>query len=207
MSPVRIAVLISGSGSNLQAIIDKLEKNEINGELVVVISNKENAFGLERAKKHNIEGLLIDSKTIDQDEYNRLILNALTDRNVELVILAGYLKILDKKIIEVYKDRIINIHPSLIPSFCGKGFYGLKVHESAVDYGVKISGATAHFVDEKADNGPIILQKPISLDFEDTAESLQRKILALEHELLPEAIKLYCDGKLKVIGRKVLINK
>lgn len=207
MSSIRIAVLISGSGSNLQAIIDKLEKKEIDGELVVVISNKENAFGLERAKKHNIEALLIDSKTVDKDEYNRLVLIALTERNVDLVILAGYLKIIDKKIIEVYKDRIINIHPSLIPSFCGKGFFGLKVHQSAVDYGVKISGATVHFVDEKADNGPIILQKSISVDFDDTAESLQRKILTIEHELLPEAVKLFCDKKLKVIGRKVSISE
>jgi phosphoribosylglycinamide formyltransferase-1 len=207
MSPVRIAVLISGSGSNLQAIIDKIEKKEINGELVVVISNKENAYGLERAKKCDIEGLFIDSTTTDQDEYNRLILNALLERNIELVILAGYLKILDKKIIEAYKDRIINIHPSLIPSFCGKGFYGLKVHQSVVDYGVRISGATVHFVDEKADNGPIILQKAIPLDFDDTAESLQRKVLILEHELLPEAVKLFCDGKLSVIGRKVSISK
>ena len=207
MSPVRIAVLISGSGSNLQAIIDKIVKNEINGELVVVISNKENAYGLERAKKYDIEGLFIDSTTTDQDEYNRLILNALLERNIELVILAGYLKILDKKIIEAYKDRIINIHPSLIPSFCGKGFYGLKVHQSAVDYGVRVSGATVHFVDEKADNGPIILQKAIPLDFDDTAESLQRKVLILEHELLPEAVKLFCDGKLSVIGRKVSISE
>jgi phosphoribosylglycinamide formyltransferase-1 len=207
MSPVRIAVLISGSGSNLQAIIDKIEKKEINGELVVVISNKKNAYGLERAKKYDIEGLIIDSTTTDQDEYNRLILNALVERNIELVILAGYLKILDKKIIEAYKDRIINIHPSLIPSFCGKGFYGLKVHQSAVDYGVRVSGATVHFVDEKADNGPIILQKAIPLDFDDTAESLQRKVLILEHELLPEAVKLFCDGKLSVIGRKVSISK
>jgi phosphoribosylglycinamide formyltransferase-1 len=207
MSPVRIAVLISGSGSNLQAIIDKIEKKEINGELVVVISNKENAYGLERAKKYDIEGLFIDSTTTDQDEYNRLILNALLERNIELVILAGYLKILDKKIIEAYKDRIINIHPSLIPSFCGKGFYGLKVHQSVVDYGVRISGATVHFVDEKADNGPIILQKAIPLDFDDTAESLQRKVLILEHELLPEAVKLFCDGKLSVVGRKVSISE
>ncbi|MDP3386994.1 MAG: phosphoribosylglycinamide formyltransferase [Eubacteriales bacterium] len=207
MSPVRVAVLISGSGSNLQAIIDKIEKNEINGELVVVISNKENAYGLERAKNHNIEGLLIDSKTVDHHEYNRLILSAVKERNIELVVLAGYLRILDKEFIEAYKDRIINIHPSLIPSFCGKGFYGLKVHQSAVEYGVKISGATVHFVDEKADNGPIILQKAISLDFDDTAESLQRKILAVEHELLPEAVKLFCEKKLKVIGRKVSICK
>ncbi|KUK73511.1 MAG: Phosphoribosylglycinamide formyltransferase [Clostridiales bacterium 38_11] len=207
MPPIRIAVLISGSGSNLQAIIDKMENCEINGELVVVISNKEHAYGLERARIHNIESLLIDSKTVEHDEYNRLILNAVTERKVELVVLAGYLKILDKKFIEVYKDRIINIHPSLIPSFCGKGFYGLKVHQSAVDYGVKLSGATVHFVDEKEDNGPIILQKSTALDFDDTAESLQRKILDIEHELLPEAIRLFCDRKLKVIGRKVSISK
>lgn len=207
MSPIRIAVLISGSGSNLQSIIDRIEKKEIYGELVLVISNKRNAYGLERAKKHNIESLLIDSQLIGQDDYNRQILEAVKERNVDLVILAGYLKILDNKFIEAYRNRIINIHPSLIPSFCGKGYYGLKVHQSAVDYGVKISGATVHFVDEEADNGPIILQKSIALDFDDTPETLQSKVLAIEHELLPEAIKLYCDRKLEVIGRKVLISK
>lgn len=207
MPPIRIAVLISGSGSNLQSIIDKIEKKEIYGELVLVVSNKRNAYGLERAKKHNIESLMIDSQLIGKDDYNRQILEAVTEKNVELVILAGYLKILDKKFIEAYRNRIINIHPSLIPSFCGKGYYGLKVHQSAVDYGVKISGATVHFVDEEADNGPIILQESVAVDFDDTPETLQSKVLAIEHELLPEAIKLYCDGKLEVIGRKVSISK
>ncbi|HAE42079.1 MAG TPA: phosphoribosylglycinamide formyltransferase [Clostridiales bacterium] len=207
MPPIRIAVLISGSGSNLQSIIDKIEKKEIYGELVLVVSNKRNAYGLERAKKHNIESLMIDSQLIGKDDYNRQILEAVIEKNVELVILAGYLKILDKKFIEAYRNRIINIHPSLIPSFCGKGYYGLKVHQSAVDYGVKISGATVHFVDEEADNGPIILQESVAVDFDDTPETLQSKVLAIEHELLPEAIKLYCDGKLEVIGRKVSISK
>lgn len=207
MPPIRIAVLISGSGSNLQSIIDKIEKKEIYGELVLVVSNKRNAYGLERAKKHNIESLMIDSQLIGKDDYNRQILEAVTEKNVELIILAGYLKILDKKFIEAYRNRIINIHPSLIPSFCGKGYYGLKVHQSAVDYGVKISGATVHFVDEEADNGPIILQESVAVDFDDTPETLQSKVLAIEHELLPEAIKLYCDGKLEVIGRKVSISK
>jgi phosphoribosylglycinamide formyltransferase-1 len=207
MSRIKIGVLISGSGSNLQSIIDSIEKEYINGEIAVVISNKKDAFGLERAKKHKIDSIYIDTKEFTDDEFNDKILLELKSRNVELVILAGYLKILNKKFIDEYRNKIINIHPSLIPSFCGRNYYGLKVHQGAVDYGVKISGATVHFVNEEADNGPIIIQKTVEVDFLDTAESLQQKVLKIEHEILPEAVRLFCDNKLIVKGRKVQIIK
>lgn len=205
MSPVKIAVLVSGSGSNLQTIIDHIEEKKINGEITVVVSNRSGAFGLERAKNHNIEGIFLSAKGLDDDEYSRELVKILKDRNVELVVMAGYLKIISPYFVEEFKNRIINIHPSLIPSFCGKGYYGMKVHEKAVEYGVKISGATVHFVNEEADNGPIIIQKTVEVDYEDTAESLQKKVLKVEHEILPEAVKMFCDNKLSVIGRKVQI--
>lgn len=207
MSRVKIGVLISGSGSNLQSIINNIENNQINGEISVVISNREKAYGLERAKKHNIYSVYINPKSYNDEEYNDRILDELKNKEVDLVILAGYLKIINPKLVREYQNRIINIHPSLIPSFCGKNYYGLKVHQSVVDYGVKISGATVHFVNEQADEGPIILQKTVEVVDSDTAETLQMKILQLEHEILPEAVKLYCDNKLNVNGRKVIIIK
>ncbi|SHI99373.1 formyltetrahydrofolate-dependent phosphoribosylglycinamide formyltransferase [Dethiosulfatibacter aminovorans DSM 17477] len=207
MSPVRIAVLVSGSGSNLQTIIDHIEDKKINGEIAVVVSNRSSAYGLERAKKHNIEGIFLSAKGLDDEAYSREIVKVLKERNVELVVLAGYLKIISPYFVEEFRNRIINIHPSLIPSFCGKGCYGLKVHEKAVEYGVKVSGATVHFVNEEADNGPIIIQKTVEVDYDDTAETLQKKVLKVEHEILPEAVRLFCDNKLSVIGRKVQIAK
>jgi phosphoribosylglycinamide formyltransferase-1 len=206
--PLKIGVLISGSGTNLQSIIDSIEKGYINAEISVVISNKENAFGLERAKKHNINAVYINQKCYDSfDKFNDAINDVLESNKVDIVVLAGYLKILSHKLIENYKDRIINIHPSLIPSFCGKGYYGIKVHEAAIEYGVKLSGATVHFVDEGADTGPIILQETVKVDYNDTAESLQKKVLKLEHELLPLAVKLLCENRLEVVGRKVKIKE
>lgn len=206
--PLKIGVLISGSGTNLQSIIDNIEKGFINGEISVVISNKEEAFGLERAKKHKIDAVFVKQKQYENFEsFNDAIIEVLENHDVNLVILAGYLKILSHKFIEKYRNRIINIHPSLIPSFCGKGYYGLKVHETAVNYGVKVSGATVHFVDEGADTGPIILQEAVNVDYNDTAESLQQKILKIEHKLLPLAVKLFCENKLEVVGRKVKIKE
>jgi phosphoribosylglycinamide formyltransferase-1 len=203
--PLKIGVLISGSGTNLQSIIDSIERGYINAEISVVISNKENAFGLERAKKHNINAVYINQRHYD-GKINDAIYDVLKNNQVDIVVLAGYLKILSHKLIENYKNRIINIHPSLIPSFCGKGYYGIKVHEAAIDYGVKLSGATVHFVDEGADTGPIILQETVKVDYNDTAESLQKKVLKLEHELLPLAVKLLCENRLEVVGRKVKIK-
>lgn len=205
--PLKIGVLISGSGTNLQSLIDNVENGNIKGEIVVVISNKENAYGLERAKKHNIDAVYINQKNYDSlDKFNNAIMEELKSREVDLVVLAGYLKILSDKFIKNYKNKIINIHPSLIPSFCGKGYYGIKVHEAAIEYGVKLSGATVHLVNEEADNGPIILQEAVEVEYDDTAETLQQKVLNIEHKLLPLAVKYLCEGKIEVDGRKVKIN-
>jgi phosphoribosylglycinamide formyltransferase-1 len=207
MPQVKIGVLVSGSGTNLQSVIDNIDKGSINGEIKVVISNKKDAYGLERARQHNIDAVFVNQKDYSNIEaYNDDIIEELKRRDVELVVLAGYLKILSKKFIETFKNRIVNIHPSLIPSFCGKGFYGIKVHEAVIDYGAKLSGATVHFVDEEADTGPIILQEAVSVDYNDTAESLQTKVLKVEHKLLPLAIQYYCDGKIKISRRRVKIE-
>jgi phosphoribosylglycinamide formyltransferase-1 len=204
---VNIGVLISGGGTNLQAIIDNIKDGNIDGDIKLVISNRKEAYGLIRAKKAGIETLYIDRKKfITEDEYNRRIIEEFSKRNVELVVLAGYLRVLSKEFIESYKNRIINIHPSLIPSFCGKGCYGERVHEMALDYGVKITGVTIHFVDEGTDTGPIILQKAVVVKDDDTVESLKSRVLQVEHQLLPEAIRLYCQGSLSFQGRKVIIN-
>lgn len=207
MPQLKIGVLISGSGTNLQSLIDNVEKGKIDGKITVVISNKADAYGLERARQHNIKAVFVNQKEYeDSDSYNEAVLKELKNCGVELVVLAGYLKILSRHFIETYKNRIINIHPSLIPSFCGKGYYGLKVHEAAVNYGIKVSGATVHFVDEEADSGPIIIQETVKVDFADTPETLQKKVLKIEHKILPQAVKLFCEGRLDVVGRKVEIN-
>lgn len=207
MPQLKIGVLISGSGTNLQSIIDNVENGQIDGKITVVISNKCDAYGLERARQHNIKAVFVDQKNYQDSEiYNEAVIKELKSNGVELVVLAGYLKILSRNFIETYRNRIINIHPSLIPSFCGKGYYGLKVHEAAVNYGVKISGATVHFVDEEADSGPIIIQETVKVDYKDTPEKLQKKVLKIEHKILPQAVKLFCEGRLDVVGRKVEIN-
>ena len=204
---VNIGVVISGGGTNLQAIIDDIKDGNIDGDIKLVISNRKEAYGLIRAKKAGIETLYIDRKKFTtEDEYNRRIIEEFSKRKVELVVLAGYLRVLSKEFIESYKNRIINIHPSLIPSFCGKGCYGERVHEMALDYGVKITGVTVHFVDEGTDTGPIILQKAVVVKDDDTVESLKSRVLQVEHQLLPEAIRLYCQGSLSFQGRKVIIN-
>ncbi len=208
MPQVKIGVLISGSGTNLQSIIDNINNKNINGEIAVVISNKKDAFGLERAKKNNIDAIYVNQKNYENfEEFNDAIIAELKSHGAELVVLAGYLKILSSKFIEEYRNRIINIHPSIIPSFCGKGFYGIKVHEAVIDYGVKISGATVHFVDEGADTGPIIIQEAVEIKNEETADSLQQKILLIEHKILPLAVKYYCQGRIQISGRKVKIKE
>ena len=195
---VNIAVLVSGSGTNLQAIIDACEKNEINGKVKVVISNRKKAYGLERAKNHNIKALWIK----DEDE----IIKTLKEEKIELIVLAGYLAIVSEKLINLYENKIINIHPSLIPSFCGPGFYGIHVHEHAFNRGVKVSGATVHFVSTVVDGGPIILQEAIDISDCKTPEEIQLKILNnIEHKLLVKAVKLYCDDKLKIENERVEI--
>ena len=203
---VNIGVLISGGGTNLQAIIDNIENGNIDGKIQLIISNKKNAFGLERGRKAGIEGLYINPRDFDSsEEYNLQLIKEFKDRDVDLIVLAGYLKILSSDFIKAFKNRTINIHPSLIPSFSGDGYYGERVHKAVLDYGVKVTGATVHFVDEGTDTGPIILQKCVEVRQDDTVESLQKKVLRVEHEILVEAIKLYCEKRISVEARQVKI--
>ncbi len=204
----RIAVLISGSGSDLQSVIDRVAAGGIDGKIEVVISSNAQAFGLERAKRAGI-----DTRVYAKSEFSSLeemyadMIGFLRARGVELVVLAGYMSILTPNIVQAFPNAIVNIHPALIPSFCGKGYYGLKVHEAALAYGVKLSGCTVHFVNEEADGGPIILQESVAVLDDDTPESLQKRILEAEHRLLPDAVALFCADRLEVEGRRVRIRK
>lgn len=207
MSPVNIGVLISGGGTNLQSIIDNIKDGNINGEIKLIISNKEDAYGLTRGKDEGIESVYLDRKLFNSDrEYNLELIRKFKEKDVELIVLAGYLKVLSREFIREFRERIINIHPSLIPSFCGKGYYGEKVHQGVLDYGVKVTGATVHFVDEGTDTGPIILQEIVYVDNQDIVTTLKEKVLKVEHKLLVQAVKLYCEDRLIIRGRKVIIK-
>jgi phosphoribosylglycinamide formyltransferase 1 len=207
MGKIKIAVLISGGGTNLQAIIDAIESGAVLGEIVLVISSTKEAFGLTRAEKHGIHSMVISREEYpDKQERERVLLETLEREEVDLIILAGYLAIVPDSIIIKYRNRIMNIHPSLIPSFCGKGYYGEKVHQEVYDRGVKITGATVHFVNEETDGGPIILQETVTLDFEDDPKSIQKKVLVVEHKILPQAVKLFAEGKLEVIDNRTKIK-
>ncbi len=200
----RIAVLCSGGGTNLQALIDAVESGTIDGEIVMVLSNASKAYALERARKHGIPAAFVSKKQAGSTEaFNDAILEKLREAQAELVVLAGYLPIVGSQIVKAYEHRIINIHPALIPAFCGTGMYGHHVHEAVLAYGAKISGATTHFVDEQVDHGGIILQKSVPVLEGDTPDTLAARVLSVEHEILPESVRLYCAGKLGVDGRRI----
>ena len=206
---LKIVVCVSGGGTNLQAIIDGIENGNItNAQIVRVISNNRGVHALKRAKAAGIEALCVSSREYpDRERFEERFLEALEEKEPDLIVLAGFLMIIPQKMIERYRNRIINIHPSLIPSFCGKGFYGLKVHEEALKRGVKVTGATVHFVDEGTDTGPIIIQKAVPVEDGDTAESLQQRVMEeAEWQILPEAINLIATGKVTVQDGKVRIN-
>lgn len=196
---LNIGVLVSGGGTNLQAIIDETLAGNINGKVKVVISNKENAYGLERARQNNINAIF----ETNEDR----IIEVLKEHNIDLVVLAGYLKIISPKFVNEFRNKMINIHPSLIPSFCGKGYYGQKVHQGVIDYGAKVTGATVHFVDEGADTGPIIMQETVVVKDNDDASSLAKRVLEIEHKILKKSISLFCENKLSIQGRRVFINE
>lgn len=205
---LNVLVLVSGGGTNLQAIIDGVETGNItNTKIIGVISNNKNAYALERAKNHGIEALCISPKDYTaREEFDIKFLEAVDGMQPDLIVLAGFLVVIPGKMIEKYRNRIINIHPSLIPSFCGTGYYGLKVHEAALKRGVKVVGATVHFVDEGTDTGPIILQKAVEVEQGDTPEMLQRRVMEqAEWKILPEAIHLIANGKVEIDGSKVNI--
>lgn len=206
---LKLAVLVSGGGTNLQAIFDAIDSGKIqNAEVSVVISNNQNAYALARAKKHGVEAVCISPKDFaDRAAFNQAFLKELDSYQADLVVLAGFLVVLPQEMIQRYQNRIINIHPSLIPSFCGKGYYGLKVHEGALARGVKLTGATVHFVDEGTDTGPIILQKAVAVEPEDTPETLQRRVMEqAEWVILPQAINLIAAGRVAVCDGRVQIK-
>lgn len=205
---LRIGVLVSGGGSNLQAIIDKIESGYIKAARVVtVVSSKPEVYALERAKKHDIEGVCIARKSFrNMDEYDEALISHFKERDVELVVMAGFLSILGEKFNKYYINRVINVHPSLIPSFCGKGFYGIIPHQQVLASGVKVTGATVHFVELEADTGPIILQKAVYVEEDDTPETLQKRVMEqAEWEILPEAVKLFAENRLIIESKRVKI--
>lgn len=204
----RIAVMVSGGGTNFQAIIDGVNRGEIDAELCLAISSAKDAYALERAQAAGIPTQVICKRDFETEvDFCRANLEALQSAGAEGVVLAGYLSIIGPEMVRAYRNRIINIHPSLIPSFCGMGYYGRRVHQAVIDYGAKLSGATTHFVDEGADTGPIILQESVPVCPEDTAETLAARVLEVEHRILPRTLALFCEGRLAVEGRIVRIGK
>ena len=209
MSKKRIAVLVSGGGTNLQALIDAQKRGELGGgEIVAVISSKAGAYALERAKNAGIEGYVLPRKEFDSNRAMTVALvQMLKELQIDLVVLAGCMIIFTQELVDAYPNAIMNVHPALIPSFCGEGFYGLHVHEKAIAYGVKLSGATVHFVSAECDGGPIIAQKGVEVLPDDTPEVLQKRIMEqAEWKLLPEAVRLFCEDRLSVEGRTVIIR-
>jgi len=206
----RIAVLVSGGGTNLQALIDA-EKNGMigNGKISLVVASKPGVYALERAENNGIKSVVLSRKDYDSiKSYSKALTDALVEEKIDLVVLAGFLTIIDEQVYEAFTNRIINVHPALIPSFCGKGYYGLHVHEAALEKGVKVSGATVHIVTPECDAGPIILQKAVCVMEDDTPETLQKRIMEeAEWKILPEAVRLFCDDKLTVRDNKVYIEK
>ncbi|MGI6485341.1 MAG: phosphoribosylglycinamide formyltransferase [Tepidanaerobacteraceae bacterium] len=208
MPKVRLGVLVSGGGTNLQAIIDSIQSGYLPASIEVVLSNREDSYALQRAASNGIPNCAVlpkDFKTVQ--EYDEELISILKKFSVNLVILAGFVRVLSPVFVRAYPNRIMNIHPSLIPSFCGKGYYGLRVHKEVIRYGVKITGATVHFVDEGTDTGPIILQRAVSVEDHDTPETLAARVLKEEHRIYPEAIKLFAEGRLVIKGRRVHIIK
>ena len=195
---LKIAVMISGGGTDLQSIIDACQAGKINGTIELVISNRQKAYGLQRAQKAGIETAVVKKN-------DTLIVSMLKERNIDLVVLAGYLAILTDELIDAYPNQIINIHPSLIPSFCGPGHYGMHVHEKVLARGVKVTGATVHFVSSEVDGGPIILQEACNIDDLDNPEDIQARVLEIEHRILPKAVALYCNGKIVVENERAKV--
>ncbi len=207
---LRVVVCVSGGGTNLQAILDAIDNHTItNTEIVAVVSNNAGAYALERAKEHGIEGVCVSPKQFEsREKFNKYFLEKIDSYQPDLIVLAGFLVVIPETMIQKYRNRIINIHPSLIPSFCGTGYYGLKVHEGALARGVKVTGATVHFVDEGTDTGPIILQQPVMVEADDTPQVLQRRVMEqAEWKILPEAIDLIAAGRVKVSDGKVIISE
>ena len=206
---LKIAVLVSGGGTNLQALIDAEKRGELgNGKITLVLASKDGVYALERAKNNGIKSVVLARKDYDGiKEYSKALADKLVEEGIDLVVLAGFLTIIDEQVYQKFPNKILNVHPALIPSFCGKGYYGLKVHEAALQKGVKLSGATVHIVTPECDAGPIVLQKAVEVEQGDTPETLQKRIMEqAEWKILPKAVRLFCDDKIEVIDDKVYIK-
>lgn len=195
---LKIAVFVSGGGTDLQSVIDAVNNKQINGEIVLVVSNRKNAYGLQRASDAGIETAVVRND-------DALLVSMLKERNVDLVVLAGYLAILTQELIDAYPNKIMNIHPSLIPAFCGPGYYGMHVHDAVLARGAKVSGATVHFVNGEVDGGPIILQEACDISDLDKAEDIQARVLDIEHHLLAQAVALFCDGRIIIENERAKV--
>ena len=203
--PIRIAAILSGGGTTLQNLFDWIAADRLDARVEIVVSNNPDAFGLERARQRNIPTLVVDRKAAgSREEFSRRIFDACRAAKVELVVLAGFLQLI--QVPDDYLGRVMNIHPSLIPAFCGKGFYGHHVHEAVLAYGAKITGCTVHFADNEYDRGPIILQRSVPVTNDDTVESLAQRVFAAEREAYPEAIRLFAEGRLRIEGRRVIVR-
>jgi phosphoribosylglycinamide formyltransferase-1 len=204
---LNLCVLASGRGSNLKSIIDSYKKGKIISKVVLVISNNSNSNALNIARSNQIPAYHLSQKQFStEQEYVKAFLDLLEKHKVDMIILAGYMKLLPAEIVRTFQNKILNIHPALLPSFCGQGMYGMKVHEAVISYGAKVSGASVHIVDEIYDNGPVVIQRTVKVADEDTPETLQKKVLKIEHKLFPEAIKLFETKKPTLVGRRVVFN-
>lgn len=205
---MRISVFVSGSGTNLQSIIDATESGLLSAEVGLVLSSREEAYALTRAKQHNIPSIFISSKQFSQrDDFISAMLRVLDEHRIDFVALAGYMKKIPPELIQKYQNRITNIHPALLPSFGGKGMYGIRVHQAVIERGCKVTGVTVHIVDEDYDNGPIVAQRCVPVNDNDTPETLAKRVLKVEHQLYPEVLQWFAENKVKVIDRKVIIAK
>ena len=208
MKKLNLAVLCSGGGTNLQSLIDAIEKGELSAQIKIVISNNSNAFALERARKHNIQALHLSHKQFaTPEEFDQRLLGILNENQVDMIVLAGYMKMLSPAIIRAYKNRILNIHPALLPHFGGPGMYGIHVHEAVIKSGVKITGVTVHIVDEVYDHGAIVMQKPVEVKDDDTPESLAERVLRIEHDTYKKAIQLFAEGRIEIKDNRSYIKQ
>ncbi|MCJ7508389.1 MAG: phosphoribosylglycinamide formyltransferase [candidate division Zixibacteria bacterium] len=208
MRKLKLLVLASGGGTNLQAIIDSIEQGKLNAEIVAVVSNNSNAFALERARQHNIKAIHLSHKMFaTSEEFDEKLLSILKENEIDMIVLAGYMKMLSPTIVRAYKNRILNIHPALLPSFGGPGMYGMHVHEAVINSGAKVTGVTVHLVDEVYDHGAIILQEAVPVLDNDTPETLQQKVLEIEHKLYSQAIQLFAEDRIEISGNRSFIKK
>ena len=204
--PVKIAVLVSGGGTNLQALIDACDRGQIDGQVALVVGSRKGIYALERARNHHIDAVVVSSKQHpDLVERGERLLALFAQYQIDLIVLGGYLSMISPAVVRAYENRIVNTHPALIPAFCGKGFYGERVHQAVLDYGAKVSGVTIHLVNEQYDAGPIVLQGTVPVKEGDTAQTLAARVLEVEHRLLPEAVALLAEGRIRVDGRIVHI--